>query len=230
MPMFIFDLLQQNAMGCLTIISTLLGLAVAVASLLTFIRSKREKRREQAYKVAAWWVRVDPKTSLELDEKDYSSPVHDEKQYYVGIRLINNSDAPVYNVIVEGSAYKMENGKRIHPTELIKTRLTLPVLVPGDYISFAQDKDKHEKSTQLPWAYPEAISSLADKKIRPILNDSSWCVISCCFTDAAGRKWCRNTDGKALGNSKGSLSKTNYEYPSEQCEKSPYDQQICARS
>lgn len=217
-------------MECLTISSMLLGLAVAVTGLWTFISSKREKEREQAYKIAAWWVRVDPQALLELDEKDYSSPVHDEKQYYVGIRLINNSDAPVYNVIVEGSAYKMKNGERIHPDEPIKTRLTLSVLVPGDYISFAQDKYKHEKSKQSPWAYPESISSLADKKIRPILNNSKWCVTSCYFTDAAGRKWCRNTGEKALINSRSFLSKSSYDYSPEQCEYSPYDQQICTGS
>ena len=219
----IFDWLQQNAMGCLTIISTLLGLAVAVTGLWTFISSKREKEREQAYKIAAWWVRVDPQALLELDEKDYSSPVHDEKQYYVGIRLINNSDAPIYNVIVEGSAFKMKNGERKHPDEPIKTRLTLSVLVPGDYISFAQDKYKHEKLIPLPWAFPESISSLVDKKIRPILNSSKWCVTSCYFTDAAGRKWCRNTDVEALGNSRGSLSKSSYNYSPEQHQQSPYD-------
>ena len=219
----IFDWLQQNAMECLTIISTLLGLAVAVTGLWTFISSKREKEREQAYKIAAWWVRVDPQALLELDEKDYSSPVHDEKQYYVGIRLINNSDAPVYNVIVEGSAFKMKNGERIHPNEPIKTRLAISVLVPGDYISFAQDKYKHEKSEPLPWAYPESISSLVDKKIRPILNDPEWRVTSFYFTDAAGRKWCRNTDEKALGNSRDSLSKSSYDYSPEQHQQSPYD-------
>ena len=116
----------------------------------------------------------------------------------------------------------MKIGER-NKYELIKTRLTLSVLVPGDYISFAQDKYKHEKSEPLPWAYPESISSLVDKKIRPILNSSKWRVTSCYFTDAAGRKWCRNTDGKALGNSRGSLSKSSYDYSSEQSEQSPYD-------
>ena len=228
--MLIFDWLWQNGMGCLKSVSTLLGLAVAVTGLWTFISSKREKEREQAYKIAAWWVRVDPQALLELDEKDCSSPVHDEKQYYVGIRLINNSDAPVYNVIVEGSAFKMKNGELIHPNEPIKTRLAISVLVPGDYISFAQDKYKHEKSEPLPWAYPESISSLVDKKIRPILNDPKWRVTSCYFTDAAGRKWCRNTGEKALINSRSFLSKSSYDYSPEQCEYSPYDQQICTGS
>lgn len=85
----------------------------------------------------------------------------------------------------------MKNGKRTD--DKIKTTLKLPLLTPGDFISFAIDKEKSQKKSKVPWSYPEESSAL-DVKIRPVLNDPNWRIKSVYFTDAAGKKWCRGED------------------------------------
>lgn len=71
--MELIEWVHQNPTECLAIVSTLISLAVAVTSLWSFKESIREKSREQAYKVAAWWVRVDSKASIEFNGKDFDS-------------------------------------------------------------------------------------------------------------------------------------------------------------
>jgi len=57
----LFHLLLQNTTQVLAVISTLFGIAATIFSLSSFFRQNREKEREQAYNIAAWWVRVDKK-------------------------------------------------------------------------------------------------------------------------------------------------------------------------
>ncbi len=115
----------------------------------------------------------------------------------------------------------MKNGKRTD--DKIKTTLKLPLLTPGDFISFAIDKEKSQKKSKVPWSYPEESSAL-DVKIRPVLNDPNWRITSVYFTDAAGKKWCRGEDADSSNREKNnikdennlsnfsSLNKTTYDY------------------
>ena len=44
----------------------------------------------------------------------------------------------------------MKNGKRTD--DEIETTLKLPLLTPGDFISFAIDKEKSQKKSKVPWS------------------------------------------------------------------------------
>ena len=161
-------------------------------------RGHKEKIRAQAEQISAWWARVDDDRRVENeDESDnrFGQPPHkDALQYHAGIILLNQSQTPIRNLAVYGEAYKMEEGGR--KDEPVKTLLLQPILVPGEFISFAVvDNNKPEKR---PWTYPEELSVIKETigKVRPIINDEKWKVDVFIFEDAAGRCWIRRENGK----------------------------------
>lgn len=174
-------------------------------------RGHKEKIRAQAEQISAWWARVDDDRCGENeDESDnrFGQPPHkDALQYHVGMVLLNQSQTPIRNLAVYGEAYKMEegkrskvykmeNGKRFEVNEPVKTLLLQPILVPGEFISFAVvDNNKPDKR---PWTYPEELSVIKETigKVRPIINDEKWKVDVFIFEDAAGRCWIRRENGK----------------------------------
>ena len=174
-------------------------------------RGHKEKIRAQAEQISAWWARVDDDRCGENeDESDnrFGQPPHkDALQYHVGMVLLNQSQTPIRNLAVYGEAYKMEegkrskvykmeNGKRFEVNEPVKTLLLQPILVPGEFISFAVVDNN--KTGKRPWTYPEELSVIKETigKVRPIINDEKWKVDVFIFEDAAGRCWIRRENGK----------------------------------
>ena len=174
-------------------------------------RGHKEKIRAQAEQISAWWARVDDDRCDENeDESDnrFGQPPHkDALQYHVGMVLLNQSQTPIRNLAVYGEAYKMEegkrskvykmeNGKRFEVNEPVKTLLLQPILVPGEFISFAVVDNN--KTGKRPWTYPEELSVIKETigKVRPIINDEKWKVDVFIFEDAAGRCWVRRENGK----------------------------------
>ena len=162
-------------------------------------RGHKEKIRAQAEQISAWWARVDDDRCGENeDESDnrFGQPPHkDALQYHVGMVLLNQSQTPIRNLAVYGEAYKMEEGKRCE-NERGKTLLLQPILVPGEFISFAVASNG--KTCIRPWTYPEELSVIKETigKVRPIINDEKWKVDVFIFEDAAGRCWVRRENGK----------------------------------
>lgn len=167
-------------------------------------RGHKEKIRAQAEQISAWWARVDDDRCDEKEENDSRNsgnkfgqpPCKDALQYHVGMVLLNQSQTPIRNLAVYGEAYKMEDGKRFEVIEQVKTLLLQPILVPGEFISFAVvDNNKPDKR---PWTYPEELSVIKETigKVRPIINDEKWKVDVFIFEDAAGRCWIRRENGK----------------------------------
>lgn len=166
-------------------------------------RGQKEKIRAQAEQISAWWARVDDDRCDEKEENDsrnsgnrFGQPPHkDALQYHVGMVLLNQSQTPIRNLAVYGEAYKMEEGRRCE-NERGKTLLLQPILVPGEFISFAVASNG--KTCIRPWTYPEELSVIKETigKVRPIINDEKWKVDVFIFEDAAGRCWVRRENGK----------------------------------
>lgn len=165
-------------------------------------RGHKEKIRAQAEQISAWWARVDDDRCDEKEENDSRNsgnkfgqpPREDKPQYHAGIILLNQSQTPIRNLAVYGEAYKMKKGSR--KDKPVKTLLLQPILVPGEFISFAVvDNNKPDKR---PWTYPEELSVIKETigKVRPIINDEKWKVDVFIFEDAAGRCWIRRENGK----------------------------------
>ncbi|MCF2707449.1 hypothetical protein I6E29_09280 [Arcanobacterium haemolyticum] len=196
---------HDNVTFAIAIVGFILGLWQA-------FNTGRAKRRAQAEKINAWWVRVDFPQRTETTDiaiADSSSPHHssnnsetnfaapplaDAPRYYVGIFLQNSSPTPIRDLVVHSRAYRMVNGKRDREN-LKDCTLHQPLLVSGDYLSFAIDDRAHGKTSPRPWTYPEDITSI-NAKIRPIVNDPEWHVTDFSFTDSAGRRWVRRSDGR----------------------------------
>lgn len=165
-------------------------------------RGHKEKIRAQAEQISAWWARVDDDRCGEKEENDSRNsgnkfgqpPREDKPQYHAGIILLNQSQTPIRNLAVYGEAYKMEEGRR--KEEQVKTLLLQPILVPGEFISFAVASNG--KTCIRPWTYPEELSVIKEAigKVRPIINDEKWKVDVFIFEDAAGRCWIRRENGK----------------------------------
>lgn len=165
-------------------------------------RGHKEKIRAQAEQISAWWVRVDDDRCDEKEENDSRNsgnkfgqpPREDKPQYHAGIILLNQSQTPIRNLAVYGEAYKMEEGSR--KEKRVKTLLLQPILVPGEFISFAVVNNN--KTGKRPWTYPEELSVIKETigKVRPIINDEKWKVDVFIFEDAAGRCWIRRENGK----------------------------------
>ena len=88
----------------------------------------------------------------------------------------------------------MKEGRR--KDKRVKTLLLQPILVPGEFISFAVASN--EKTCIRHWTYPEELSVIKETigKVRPIINDEKWKVDVFIFEDAAGRCWIRRENGK----------------------------------
>lgn len=163
-------------------------------------RGQMEKIKAQAEQISAWWVRIDNGRHVEnedeSDNKFYLSPHEDALQYYVGMVLLNQLQTPIRNLAVYGEAYKMENGKKSEENKRAKTLLLQPILVPGEFISFAVESN--EKSRFRSWLYPEELLVIRETigKVRPIINDEKWKVDTFIFEDAAGCCWIRRENGK----------------------------------
>ena len=190
------------------IATPVLAVMGSAIGLFQIYQGQKEKRRAQAEQISAWWVRVDDDCCCENensnsqdDDNKFEQPPHkDEPQYYVGMVLLNQSQTPIRNLAVYGKAYKMKNGERykeglIQP-EKVKTLLLQPILVPGEFISFAVVNNN--KTDNRPWTYPEELSVIKETigKVRPIINDEKWKVDVFIFEDAAGRCWIRRENGK----------------------------------
>ena len=166
-------------------------------------RGQKEKIRAQAEQISAWWARVDDDRCDEKEENDsrnsgnrFGQPPHkDALQYHVGMVLLNQSQTPIRNLAVYGEAYKMEEGRRCE-NERGKTLLLQPILVPGEFISFAVASNG--KTCIRPWTYHEELSVIKETigKVRPIINDEKWKVDVFIFEDSAGRCWVRRENGK----------------------------------
>lgn len=166
-------------------------------------RGHKEKIRAQAEQISAWWARVDDDRCGEKEENDSRNsgnkfgqpPREDKPQYHAGIILLNQSQTPIRNLAVYGEAYKMEEGGR--KDGRVKTLLLQPILVPGEFISFAVVNNK-KRTDKRPWTYPEELSVIKETigKVRPIINDEKWKVDVFIFEDAAGRCWIRRENGK----------------------------------
>ena len=179
-------------------------LAVMASTIALFqgYRGHKEKIRAQAEQISAWWARVDDDRCDEKEENDSRNsgnkfgqpPREDKPQYHAGIVLLNQSQTPIRNLAVYGEAYKMEEGGR--KDEPVKTLLLQPILVPGEFISFAVVNNN--KTDNRPWTYPEELSVIKETigKVRPIINDEKWKVDVFIFEDAAGRCWIRRENGK----------------------------------
>ena len=196
--------IKDIAMPVLAVMGSAIGL-------FQIYQGQKEKRRAQAEQISAWWARVDDDRCDENeDESDnrFGQPPHkDALQYHVGMVLLNQSQTPIRNLAVYGEAYKMEdgerskvykmeNGKRFEVNEPVKTLLLQPILVPGEFISFAVVNNN--KTDNRPWTYPEELSVIKETigKVRPIINDEKWKVDVFIFEDAAGRCWVRRENGK----------------------------------
>ena len=190
------------------IATPVLAVMGSAIGLFQIYQGQKEKRRAQAEQISAWWARVDDDRCCENensnsqdDDNKFEQPPHkDEPQYYVGMVLLNQSQTPIRNLAVYGKAYKMKNGERykeglIQP-EKVKTLLLQPILVPGEFISFAVVNNN--KTDNRPWTYPEELSVIKETigKVRPIINDEKWKVDVFIFEDAAGRCWIRRENGK----------------------------------
>lgn len=188
--------IKDIAMPVLAVMGSAIGL-------FQIYQGQKEKRRAQAEQISAWWVRVDDDCCVEKEENDSRnssnkferSPHKDEPQYYVGIVLLNQSQTPIRNLAVYGKAYKMINGRRLQAEE--ETLLLQPILVPGEFISFAV-VDIKKRTDKRPWTYPEELSAIKETigKVRPIINDEEWKVDTFIFEDAAGHCWIRRENGK----------------------------------
>ena len=193
------------------IATQVLAVMGSAIGLFQIYQGQKEKRRAQAEQISAWWARVDDDRCGENeDESDnrFGQPPHkDALQYHVGMVLLNQSQTPIRNLAVYGEAYKMEdgerskvykmeNGKRFEVNEPVKTLLLQPILVPGEFISFAVVDNN--KTSKRPWTYPEELSVIKETigKVRPIINDEKWKVDVFIFEDAAGRCWIRRENGK----------------------------------
>ena len=193
------------------IATQVLAVMGSAIGLFQIYQGQKEKRRAQAEQISAWWARVDDDRCGENeDESDnrFGQPPHkDALQYHVGMVLLNQSQTPIRNLAVYGEAYKMEegkrskvykmeNGKRFEVNEPVKTLLLQPILVPGEFISFAVVDNN--KTGKRPWTYPEELSVIKETigKVRPIINDEKWKVDVFIFEDAAGRCWVRRENGK----------------------------------
>ena len=165
-------------------------------------RGHKEKIRAQAEQISAWWARVDDDRCDEKEENDSRNsgnkfgqpPREDKPQYHAGIILLNQSQTPIRNLAVYGKAYKMKRGQRREET--VDTLLLQPILVPGEFISFAVASNG--KTCIRPWTYPEELSAIKETigKVRPIINDEKWKVDTFIFEDAAGHCWIRRENGK----------------------------------
>lgn len=184
------------------IATPVLAVMGSAIGLFQIYQGQKEKRRAQAEQISAWWARVDDDRCGEKEENDSRNsgnkfeqpPCKDALQYHVGMVLLNQSQTPIRNLAVYGEAYKMEEGER--KDEPVKTLLLQPILVPGEFISFAVvDNNKPDKR---PWTYPEELSVIKETigKVRPIINDEKWKVDVFIFEDAAGRCWIRRENGK----------------------------------
>ena len=190
------------------IATPVLAVMGSAIGLFQIYQGQKEKRRAQAEQISAWWARVDDDrccknedSNSQDDDNKFEQPPHkDEPQYYVGMVLLNQSQTPIRNLAVYGKAYKMKNGERykeglIQP-EKVRTFLLQPILVPGEFISFAVASNG--KTCIRPWTYPEELSVIKETigKVRPIINDEKWKVDVFIFEDAAGRCWIRRENGK----------------------------------
>ena len=184
------------------IATQVLAVMGSAIGLFQIYQGQKEKRRAQAEQISAWWARVDDDRCDEKEENDSRNsgnkfgqpPREDKTQYHVGIILLNQSQTPIRNLAVYGEAYKMEEGER--KDEPVKTLLLQPILVPGEFISFAVASNG--KTCIRPWTYPEELSVIKETigKVRPIINDEKWKVDVFIFEDAAGRCWIRRENGK----------------------------------
>ena len=184
------------------IATPLLAVMGSTIGLFQVYRGQKEKIRAQAEQISAWWARVDDDRCDEKEENDSRNsgnkfgqpPREDKPQYHAGIILLNQSQTPIRNLAVYGEAYKMEEGRR--KDERVKTLLLQPILVPGEFISFAVASNG--KTCIRPWTYPEELSVIKETigKVRPIINDEKWKVDVFIFEDAAGRCWIRRENGK----------------------------------
>ena len=185
------------------IATPLLAVMGSTIGLFQVYRGQKEKIRAQAEQISAWWARVDDDRCDEKEENDSRNsgnkfgqpPREDKPQYHAGIILLNQSQTPIRNLAVYGEAYKMEEGRR--KDERVKTLLLQPILVPGEFISFAVVNNK-KRTDKRPWTYPEELSAIKETigKVRPIINDEKWKVDTFIFKDAAGRCWIRRENGK----------------------------------
>lgn len=185
------------------IATPVLAVMGSAIGLFQIYQGQKEKRRAQAEQISAWWVRVDDDRCVEKEENDSRNsrnkfeqpPREDKPQYYVGIVLLNQSQTPIRNLAVYGKAYKMINGRRLQTEK--DTLLLQPILVPGEFISFAV-VDNNKKTDKRPWTYPEELSAIKETigKVRPIINDERWKVDTFIFEDAAGHRWIRRENGK----------------------------------
>ena len=193
--------IKDIAMPVLAVMGSAIGL-------FQIYQGQKEKRRAQAEQISAWWARVDDDRCDEKEENDSRNsgnkfgqpPREDKPQYHAGIILLNQSQTPIRNLAVYGKAYKMKNGERckkglIQPKK-VRTLLLQPILVPGEFISFAVVDNN--KTSKRPWTYPEELSVIKETigKVRPIINDEKWKVDVFIFEDAAGRCWIRRENGK----------------------------------
>ncbi|MGR1084039.1 hypothetical protein ACUYFE_08430 [Olegusella massiliensis] len=190
----------MNVMLFINNIATpVLAVMGSTIGLFQIYRGQKEKRRVQAEQIGAWWVRIDYGRCVKNEDKNNNRfdlpPYEDAPQYYVGVALLNQSQTPIRNLAVYGEAYKMKKGKRCG-NKRGKTLLLQPILVPGEFISFAVVNNGKELSR--PWTYPEELSVIIKTKgkVRPIINDEKWKVDTFIFEDAAGRCWIRRENGK----------------------------------
>lgn len=192
------------------IATPVLAVMGSAIGLFQIYQGQKEKRRAQAEQISAWWARVDDDRCDEKEENDSRNsgnkfgqpPREDKPQYHAGIILLNQSQTPIRNLAVYGEAYKMKNGERckeglIQP-EKVRTLLLQPILVPGEFISFAVVNNG--KTDKRPWTYPEELSVIKETigKVRPIINDEKWKVDVFIFKDAAGRCWIRREKWQAV--------------------------------
>ena len=184
------------------IATPVLAVMGSAIGLFQIYQGQKEKRRAQAEQISAWWARVDDDRCDEKEENDSRNsgnkfgqpPREDKPQYHAGIILLNQSQTPIRNLAVYGEAYKMKEGRR--KDEPVKTLLLQPILIPGEFISFAVASNG--KTCIRPWTYPEELSVIKETigKVRPIINDEKWKVDVFIFEDAAGRCWIRRENGK----------------------------------
>ena len=184
------------------IATPVLAVMGSAIGLFQIYQGQKEKRRAQAEQISAWWARVDDDRCDEKEENDSRNsgnkfgqpPREDKPQYHAGIILLNQSQTPIRNLAVYGKAYKMKRGQRREET--VDTLLLQPILVPGEFISFAVASNG--KTCIRPWTYPEELSAIKETigKVRPIINDEKWKVDTFIFEDAAGHCWIRRENGK----------------------------------
>ncbi|MBV7434073.1 hypothetical protein KRX19_03450 [Cardiobacteriaceae bacterium TAE3-ERU3] len=144
--------------------------------------AEEEKKRAQASKISAWiGADIPPLNALDKSWKG------------VGVIIQNQSDTPIFDVVIE----------LLNSEKQAALPINIDILPPGYYFCLAKHKGsyadfltpeqaEHNKDA---WEYAIPLSQYP-AKLRPITMSRKRCIISISFTDSNNHRWQRDTLGK----------------------------------